>query len=138
MTDLLKAKNLLKSENHTCVLCKGETVISSDKRGVAPLLQWLETGVDLKDFSVADKVVGKGAAMLYVLLGVKEIYSPVMSECAGETLKSFNISFSCDTMVPRIINRTGDGLCPIESAVKDETSPQKGLILIKQKLQQLR
>lgn len=137
MNDLENAKELLENGKYTCVLCKGDTVYVSEKRGVAPLLQWLNEGVDLKDFSVADKVVGKGAAMLYVLLGVREVYSPVMSTCAVEAFRKFSISYSFDNEVPRIINRKGDGLCPIESAVKDIFSPEEALYLIKQKLKEL-
>lgn len=137
MNDLENAKELLKNGEYTCVLCKGDTVYVSEKRGVAPLLQWLDEGVEMKGFSVADKVVGKGAAMLYVLLGVREVYSPVMSRCAIEAFEHFDISYSFDKEVPRIINRKGDGLCPIESVVKATFSPQEALRLIKQKLKEL-
>ena len=69
--DLNMAQSILEQDGCTCVLCNGETVYKSHRRGVAPLMGWLESGTDLKGFSAADKVVGKATAFLYCLLGVK-------------------------------------------------------------------
>ena len=68
--DLKKAIDILNSGQYTCVLCKDNEIHISTERGVKPLLEWLESGIALKGFSAADKVVGKAAAFLYVLLGV--------------------------------------------------------------------
>ena len=73
MDNLLKAQHFLESGNHTCVVCKEDSIYTTSQRGVAPLLNWLDDGVDLKGYSAADRVVGRGAAFLYCLLGVKEI-----------------------------------------------------------------
>ena len=85
-SNLTRAIEQLNSGVCTCVLCKEDIVCTSTERGVKPLLNWLDRGVDLHGFSAADKVVGKAAAFLYVLLGVKEVYAPVMSESAIYTL----------------------------------------------------
>ena len=85
--DLLTAKQLLEQNNCTCALCQGDTVFTSTLRGVKPLLNFLEAGTDLQGFCAADKVVGKGAAFLYCLLGVRAVYAPVMSQAALEVLR---------------------------------------------------
>lgn len=72
-TDLKKAAEMLKNGAYTCVLCKDEEIITCAERDVKPLLDLYDSGNDLKGFSAADKVVGKAAAFLYVLLGVKAI-----------------------------------------------------------------
>lgn len=136
-TDLTKAIEQLNSGAYTCALCEGDTIYTSTERGVKPLLDWLDNGVNLKGFSAADKVVGKAAAFLYVLLGVKEVYAPVMSESAIYTLARNGVQPYCDKSVKHIINRIGTGFCPMEEAVMDITEPKEAVKSIKQRLDEL-
>ena len=133
-TDLQTAIELLAQEDYTCVLCKGDSIYTSTERGVKPLLNWFDNGLAFKDFSAADKVVGKATAFLYVLLDVKEVYAPVMSEGAVSVLTENGISAQYDTLAPNIINRMGTGICPMESAVKDISEPQEAVTAIKTRL----
>lgn len=121
--DLNKAKALLQQNIYTCVLCKGNQIYTSTQRGVAPLMGYWQDGTDLKDFSAADKVVGKATALLYALLGVKAVYAAVMSRPALRVLETHSICASYGQLVDAIINRTGDGFCPMETATKDIDDP---------------
>lgn len=132
-TNLEQAKRLLKQGEFTCVFYKAEQVVTCKERGVKPLLALMAAGKDLQGWSVADKVVGKAAAMLYVCMNVREVYAPVMSEGAEQTLLRHGIAALYDTCVERIQNRRGDGLCPMESAVWDIDDPQKALEILKSK-----
>ena len=136
--DLSCALERLRSGGHTCVVCRGETVYTSDARGVAPLLDWLDRGMRLDGFSAADKVVGRGAAFVYVLLGVRRVHALVMSQMAREVLEAHGIEASWDSCPPRILNRDRTGFCPIETAVEGITEPQKALEAIRARLAQLR
>lgn len=138
MSDLEKAKELLKSEELTCALCSGGNVLTSRKRGVAPLLEWLDEGRSLGDYSAADKVVGNGAAFLYVLLGVKEIYADVISKSALNTLTRHNISAEYRVLTEAIRNRDNTGFCPIETAVAGISSPEMALEAIRSKLKEMK
>ena len=138
MSNIDNAKELLKNGDYTCVMCYGETVYTSDKRGVVPVLEKLEQDVTISGFSVADKVVGKAAAMLFHLAGISELYTGIISIPAKEYLEKTNIIFSYDKLVDRIINRTGDGLCPMETAVSIINDPEEGYKAIKNKLNELR
>ena len=71
--DLERAREIFDSGDYTCVLCKGEVTLTSTERGVKPLLNWLDGENVLKGFSAADKVVGRAAAFLYILMEVKEV-----------------------------------------------------------------
>ena len=135
--NLKKALDLLNSGNYTCVACKEEVVYTTTQRGVAPLLNWLDSKTDLKDFSAADRVVGRGAAFLYCLLGVKEVYALVMSRPAAEVLQSHGILADAGTFVESIINRTGTGPCPFEAAVWDITDPALALQAIHRKMTEM-
>ncbi len=137
MNNLEKARNLLESGNYTCVVCKEDTVYTTTQRGVAPLLNWLETGTDLSGFSAADRVVGRGAAFLYCLLGVTEVHARVMSHPAAEVLQAHGIRVGADSFVTGIINRTGTGPCPFEAAVMEIQDPETALIAIRNKRRQM-
>ena len=133
-----RAVALLRAEALTCAVCFGDTVYKSTARGVAPLLQWLDGDTDMRGFGAADKVVGAGAAYLYVLLGVTELYAEVISRTALKILTRFGVLAEFGLCVDHIRNRAGDGCCPIEQAVADATDPQDALVRIRQRLAELR
>ena len=135
--NLLKARDILQSGDYTCVVCWEDTVYTTTRRGVAPLLGWLEDGTDLAGFSAADRVVGRGAAFLYCLLKVKAVHARVMSLPAAEVLKAYGIEASADTFVEGIINRAGTGPCPFEAAVMDIQNAQDALTAIRNKRMEL-
>lgn len=133
MLDLERARKVLSEGCYTCVLCRGDSIYTATARGVRPLVDWLDSGLDLRGFSAADKVVGRATAFLYVLLGVKEVHALVMSTPAREALEANGINAFCDKEVPGIINRRGDGPCPFEDAVLGITDPQDALAAIRRK-----
>lgn len=138
MTFLLKeAISELEECGYTCVIKSGSETYSDKRRGVAPLLSMLEAGVPCKGASAADKVVGAGAAYLYVLLEIKELYASVISERAKKIVTSHGIELYFGVEAPYIKNRAGDGTCPIEAAVADATDARDALGKIKARLKQL-
>ena len=136
--NMIKARQLLAAGDYTCVVCRKDIVYTTTQRGVAPLLSWLDSQTDLTGFSAADRVVGRGAAFLYCLLGVKEVYARVMSLPAAEVLRAHNIHADAELFVEGIINRTGDGPCPFEAAVMDIHDAGKALTAILAKRAELR
>lgn len=137
MNNLERAKELFKSSESTCVCCSDEDTLISKKRGVAPLLEWLDEGKNLKEYSAADKVVGNGAAFLYILLEVKELHANVISKSALETLNRYQIAITYDILTEAIRNRENTGFCPIETAVSGITSPDKALTAIRSRLNKM-
>lgn len=131
--DLNRARALLTEGGYTCVLCRGEVFHTATHRGVKPLVDWLDSGLDLHGFSAADKVVGRATAFLYVLLGVRAVHALVMSTPAKEVLVANGITALCDREVSGIINRRGDGPCPFEEAVLGITDPAEALAAIRKK-----
>ena len=137
MTDLQKARSLLAEGIHTCVLCRGEEIHTSQARGVRPLVRWLTFGPNLAGFCAADKVVGKATAYLYCLLQVKAVHAQVMSGAAAEVLQKNGIDVTQDKLVENIINRAGDGICPFEAAVWDIHTPEEALPAIRKKMAEM-
>lgn len=125
---MMKGKEIalsLLQEGNTCVLVGNGKTLCSTKRGVAPLLAWLENKENGQGMIAADKVVGRAAAFLYVLLGVKEVYALVISEGAEEVFLRFKVAYSFEERVPAIRNRAGDGFCPMEQAVLSIDEPNR-------------
>jgi len=117
MTDSERAFETL--AGHTLAACKGDQLYVSDRRGIAPMLEWLAEGKNLFGFSVADLVVGKAAAMLFVKAGVAHVFARTLSQGGKRVLERYKIPFSYEVLTERIINRAGDDVCPMEKAVSD-------------------
>lgn len=128
--DLFRAKEILQSADTTCVLCREDVVLTSQERGVLPLLRWLGTGTDTSGYCAADKVVGKAAALLYCLLGVRCVHGNVMSSAAVKVLRRHGIEAHWDTLTEFIRNRADTGLCPMEAATAQIDEPEAALPVI--------
>ena len=137
MTDREAYAVALLKEGKTCVIVGKERILCSTRRGVAPLLSWLDDKEDCQGAFAADKVVGRAAAFLYVLIGVAKVHALVLSESAEEVLLRFGVPYSFEERVAAIRSRTGDGFCPMEQAVLEMEEPMEALGAIRMRLAQL-
>lgn len=128
----------LENRNLTLAISNGQKEFTSQKRGIAPLLDLVEEQGNLTNYIAYDKVVGKGAALLYVMLGIKEVYTKTISSLAYDILRAnaINVNYLCK--VPNIINRQGTDLCPMEKAVLNIDDPKLGYLILKTTLAQLK
>lgn len=139
--ELLKeACEMLKKEGTSCVIIKdGGIVHTADGRGVAPLLAVYEKGREkLKAGCVVDRIIGKAAAMILVLGGVKSVYGEIMSSAARAYLEARDIPCQYGLCVNAITGRTGTGICPIESSVLSIDDPVEGFEALTKKLAEIR
>ena len=134
---LERARHTLEEGEYACVLLHEDKTFCSRKRGVAPLLELIGEKTDLRCAYAADKVLGAGAAYLYVLMGVSAVWAGTVSESARQIFENYGIELSYGLCVPFIVNRAGDGVCPMEKAVSDATSPEDALLRIKEALAKL-
>lgn len=137
MTDLQTAIALLQETGCTCVLCLDGQTVTSHRRGVAPLLELLDSGKSYQGYCAADKVVGKATAMLYRLLGVRAVWGAVMSESAVAALHAGGIEAHWERTVPHIINRAGTGPCPMEAATAHTDDPLAAMEAVRATLKKL-
>lgn len=101
------------------------------------MMKFIAADRDLRGYCAADLIVGKAAAMLFVKAGIAEVYGETMSEAGAEYLKSHGIPYSFGTFTDRIVNRKGDGICPMEQTVADISDPEEGYQALKQKILEL-
>ena len=135
MTDLQIAKNNLLG--HTICLCKDGNCLFSEKKGIAPMMNFIADGVDLAGYSVADLVVGKAAAMLFVKCGITKVFAKTLSISGKNTLKMHGIPCEYETLTEKIINRDGTDICPMEKAVLNCDDVENAYLLLRDKLMEL-
>lgn len=132
-----EVREMLADNGYTCVVLKNGFCFTSEARGVKPLLELIDNGADVAGGVAADKVVGRAAAFLYVLLGVKAIYADVISESAYSVLNGKGIFVEYGLMVPAIRSRDGKGFCPMEQATLGVEDGESALQLIRDTLKRL-
>lgn len=135
MTDLQIAKNNL--SGHTICLCKNGDCLYSEKRGIAPMMGFIASGANLAGYSVADIVVGKAAALLFVKCGIKNVFAKTLSENGKKILERYGIDFEYETLAEKIINRSGTDICPMEKAVANTDDPEEAYAQIAQALKKI-
>ena len=96
------------------------------------MLDFIDGNTPLKDFCAADKIVGRAVAFLFIIAGVCEVHAGVMSLGAKKLLEDHGVFASADTFCSMIINRKGDGPCPMESAVRGIDDPEEAIIAIRE------
>ena len=132
MTDILEsAKEQLHNNNFSIVIVGENDVYTSTKHGVAPLLEILDGGDDIK-------VVGKAAALLMVKGGVKEVYADIISSHALDVFEKYKVKAYYDNLVEYIINRDKTGMCPMEKAVLEVDEPNTAYDVLKKKIAEMR
>ena len=132
------AKCLIQEETATCIVIKNNRIVKTQYgRGIKPILDLYESGV-LEGAYIVDKIIGKAAAMVLVHGGVTGIYAKVISQPALAWLQRQKVDVTYEEQVPIIMNRTGDGMCPMEQTVHSLVDTKEALEAIKQKLDQLK
>ena len=137
MNNIENLKNKLK-EGYTLVLINDKNIITSQKKGIAPLIDIINQYHKLDNYYAADIIVGKAAALLYVLLNVKYVYANVISIKGIEILEKYNISYSYNIKVDKIINRLGNDICPMEKTVENVSDPVEAYNLLSKKIEELK
>ena len=91
MKDLDIAKNKLVDDDMTLVIVKaGKIIYNSKDRGVLPIYQVAtEDKYDTEGAAAADRVTGKGAALLCAYAKIKTLYTGLVSREFGEHVVVF-------------------------------------------------
>lgn len=104
------------SNGYSLVVVKDEQIIYKDKSfGIFPLYDAYIKQLDFTGASAADKVVGKGAAIFFDKLNVKQLHTNLISRPALDYLQEKNVVVSYVEITDYIQNRTKDGKCPVET-----------------------
>ena len=88
------------------VICDGTAVFESRKHWLHPLFDLADflksNPVDMQRAELRDKIIGLGAALLILRVGVGRVHGDLMSELAVDVFKGAGIPHSFDRSVERI------------------------------------
>lgn len=110
-------------ENPGSYITVTSNIYTSDKKGIAPVMDRMKEDYNFfKGAIIADRVIGKAAAMLLISSGAAKIYGELTSQHSFSVLDAAKKSeadfeYSVGEVVPYIINRTGTDMCPMEKTV---------------------
>ena len=131
------AVSMIENGFATCVIVKDNKIMSAESpEGIAYIINAYEEG-RLEGSFVADTVIGKAAAMIFTISGVKSCYGQTVSRESVKWLKEHNINVTYKVCADYIVNRTGDGICPMESTVMNVDDEHEALKLLKNKIMEL-
>lgn len=121
MKDIEIAKKILEEQNLCITVVKdGGLIYKSEDKGIKPMYTLAtEMKDDLKGASIADRVIGRGAAILCSYVGVKKVYGKLISQSAMEVLKDREIEYDYEKSCPYIENMDRTDMCPIEKLSLD-------------------
>lgn len=133
---IFRTHSALSEGNTLAYLAEGE-LFTSTKKGISPLYELV--GKVPAGAVFADLIVGKAAAMLYLLLRPAAVYGETMTKAAHSLLQAHGIDVSFGgELVPCIVNRAGTGLCPMEAAVEFLDEPSRAYEAIGRTLEALK
>ena len=120
------------------VLQGDEVVYTAMTSGICSALELHDRHPELlRGAVVVDRIIGQAAAMIFADGGAAAIYGSVMNQTAQQALLAQGIAVRAGTTVNAIINRKGDGICPMEQAILGITRPEEGLPLLRATVKRL-
>ena len=135
MENLEIAKTTLLENDYSIVLVKeNEIVNTSRKNGLLPILDLYNNDKSILESAiVADKVIGKAAALILKEANIKELYAKLISENAIELLDKTNIKYKYNKKVREIRNRDNTDICPMEELDLESNNADELIKKIKEK-----
>jgi len=131
--DLTLAKQALLNSDLSLVLAKnGKLLFKSKSHGISDLLAMVrELGQLTKGASLADSIVGRAAALICIYSKIVAMYGETMSEGAVFILEGNGVRYEYGKLVPKILNRMKDDVCPFDKAVSGLLDPALAVEILK-------
>lgn len=120
-TSLDFAIRTLRKHGSSIVLVKNSKVLYESKaNGILPYVEAIRLlGDSLTDAVLADRIVGRAAALLSLHIRIKLAYAMTISEGALEIFANNDVPCRFDNKVPMVLNKNRTGQCPFELAVSN-------------------
>lgn len=132
-----RALAVLRNTDASFVYVTEEAVLTSEYKGIRRLLTLVNEQTVLAEGFVADRIVGKAAALLMVLQGAKNVYAETIDKPALAVFRTHGVNVLFRKLVPIIINRAGDGICPMENAVLAVDDPREAFTVLSETVKKL-
>ena len=126
MRDLKLAELRLKEKNLTLVIVKrGKIIFEAGTHSITGFLQAIKKlKNELVESSVADRIVGRAAAMLCVYSKVASVFAVTISEEGIKVLEENHVFYRFENHVPNILNENKTDICPFEKLTAGFADPK--------------
>lgn len=123
-SSLKEITHILHHGAYSCVLKNSSNeIFTYTQHGVRDLYEIINSGCGLLNNAiVADKAIGKAAAALLIIGGIKAVYADIISVSAYDLLTEHGIDVEFVEKVGSILNRNKTSLCPMEKMCDSKKS----------------
>ncbi len=115
---------------------RGAIVFSSSSKGIRPHLEAIEKlgREGIRGSVVADKIIGRAAALLILYSNPSEIHAGVITTKARELLEAKRVKVYQASEVSAIKEKDGRIYCPFEAMVQGLNDPEEAYLAIVAKI----
>ena len=134
--DLELAREVLSTTDSSIVVISYGKIWKKKKgEGIKPILEVIEEmGEDIHGSVIGDRILGRASALLCRYVKAQGVYSPQGTKTGVALLIMGGVPCQVGELIPQIMNRNGDGLCPFEKMLKDVDSPDEAYKILKEKV----
>lgn len=120
------------NEQHLSLLVYNDSTLTTHaNRGVRDLLQLIsEQPERLNGAIVADKIIGKSAAAIMIVGGVKQVHTNIICTPARELFEANGVLVFASEEVPMIMNRNRSGMCPMDTQINEVESVEECVAIL--------
>ena len=134
--DLELARGVLSTTDSSIVVISYGKIWKKKKGdGIKPILEVIEEmGEDIHGYVIGDRILGRASALLCRYAKAQGVYSPQGTKTGIALMIMGGVPCQVDELIPQIMNRNGDGLCPFEKMLKDVDTPEEAYKILKDKV----
>lgn len=134
--DLELAREVLSTTDSSIVgISYGKIWKQKKGDGIKPILEVIEEmGEAIHGSVIGDRILGRASALLCRYAKAQGVYSPQGTKTGIALLIMGGVPCQVDELIPQIMNRNGDGLCPFEKMLKDVDTPEEAYKILKDKV----
>lgn len=134
--DIRLAKRRLHENNLNLVIVKRERIVfETGAHGIGGFLLAIEKlGKKMVGSAVADRIVGRAAALLCAYGEVASVFAVTISEDGMQILRENAISYEYENRVSNILSYDRTDICPFEKLAADLRNPKEAYAKLKQEI----
>lgn len=117
---------MLNRQGLSLLVYNHDSLTTHANRGIQDLLQLISEQPQRLDGAIAaDKIIGKSAAAIMIVGGVKEVHTNLICTPARELFEAHSVRVFAAEEVPMILNRDRSGMCPMDTQINEVESVEE-------------
>ena len=126
---------MLNQQGLSLLVYNHDSLTTHANRGIQDLLYLIgEQPERLKGAIAADKIIGKSAAAIMIVGGVKQVHTNLICTPARELFEANGVRVFATEEVPMIYNRDRSGMCPMDTQIQGVESVEDCVAILQSSL----